>query len=106
MSKKRSKAKQRVQEPTKVQPQQIQPQPQPLVRRRCVSIKQLRAQARELVRKTPTELLAQLYPFSLERKGYWLLGARGIEWEKSLTQAHTLRLKSIGSAADPRAPAS
>ena len=95
MSKKRSKAKQRAQEPTKVQPQ-------PLVRRRCVSIKQLRAQARELVRKTPTELLAQLYPFSLERKGYWLLGARGIEWEKSLTQAHTLRLKSIGLAADPK----
>lgn len=102
MSKKRSKAKQRAQEPTKVQPQQIQPQPQPLERRRCVSVKQLRAQARELVRKTPTELLAQLYPFSLERKGYWLLGARGIEWEKSLTQAHTLRLKSIGSAADPK----
>ena len=98
MSKKRSKAKQRAQEPTKVQPQQIQP----LVRRRCVSIKQLRAQARELVRKTPTELLAQLYPFSLERKGYWLLGARGIEWEKSLTQAHILRLKSIGRAADPK----
>ena len=98
MSKKRSKAKQRAQEPTKVQPQQIQP----LVRRRCVSIKQLRAQARELVRKTPTELLAQLYPFSLERKGYWLLGARGIAWEKSLTQAHTLRLKSIGLAADPK----
>lgn len=102
MSKKRSKAKQRAQEPTKVQPQQIQPQPQPLVRRRCVSIKQLRAQARELVRKTPTELLAQLYPFSLERKGYWLLGARGIEWEKSLTSAHGLRLKSIGLAAAPK----
>lgn len=100
MSKKRSKAKQRAQEPTKVQPQQIKPQP--LVRWRCISIKQLRAQARELVRKTPIELLAQLYPFSLERKGYWLLGARGIEWEKSLTQAHTLRLKSIGSAADPK----
>lgn len=98
MSKKRSKAKQRAQEP-QTSPQ---PQPQPLVRRRCVSVKQLRAQARELVRKTPTELLAQLYPFSLERKGYWLLGARGIEWEKSLTQAHTLRLKSIGSAADPK----
>ena len=98
MSKKRSKAKQRAQEP-QTSPQL---QPQPLVRRRCVSIKQLRAQARELVRKTPTELLAQLYPFSLERKGYWLLGARGIAWEKSLTQAHTLRLKSIGSAADPK----
>ena len=98
MSKKRSKAKQRAQEP-QTSPQL---QPQPLVRRRCVSIKQLRAQARELVRKTPTELLAQLYPFSLERKGYWLLGARGIAWEKSLTQAHTLRLKSIGLAADPK----
>ena len=100
MSKKRSKAKQRAQEPTKVQPQQIKPQP--LVRWRCISIKQLRAQARELVRCASTDLLAQLYPFSLERKGYWLLGARGIEWEKSLTQAHTLRLKSIGSAADPK----
>lgn len=98
MSKKRSKAKQRAQEP-QTSPQL---QPQPLVRRRCVSIKQLRAQARELVRKTPTELLAQLYPFSLERKGYWLLGARGIAWEKSLTQAHGLRLKSIGLAADPK----
>lgn len=100
MSKKRSKAKQRAQEP-QTSPQ-LQLQPQPLVRRRCVSIKQLRAQARELVRKTPTELLAQLYPFSLERKGYWLLGARGIAWEKSLTQAHGLRLKSIGLAADPK----
>ena len=98
MSKKRSKAKQRAQEP-QTSPQL---QPQPLVRRRCVSIKQLRAQARELVRKSPTELLAQLYPFSLERKGYWLLGARGIAWEKSLTQAHGLRLKSIGLAADPK----
>lgn len=100
MSKKRSKAKQRAQEPTTVQPQQIKPQP--LVRRRCVSVKQLRAQARELVRSSPAELLAQLYPISLERKGYWLLGPRGIAWEQSLTQANGLRLKSIGHAADPK----
>ena len=50
MSKKRSKAKQRAQEPTKVQPQ-------PLERRRCVSVKQLRAQARELVRASSAKAI-------------------------------------------------
>ena len=96
MSKKRSKAKQRTQEA----PQQIQPQP--LVRRRCVSIKQLRAQARELVRCASTDLLAQLYPISLERKGYWLLGPGGTAWDRLLEQAHPLRLKRIGHTADPK----
>lgn len=96
MSKKRSKAKQRTQEA----PQQIQPQP--LVRRHCVSIKQLRAQARELVRCASTDLLAQLYPINLERKGYWLLGPGGTAWDRLLEQAHPLRLKRIGHTADPK----
>lgn len=74
----------------------------PLQRRHCVSLKQLRARVREFMRSTPAELLTQLYPMDSERKGYLMLGPAGTAWDQLLEAAYPLRLKSIGSAADPK----